>query len=186
MSSIADCRLMSADFPTLGKISSKLWKETHRFFQPLGNVSINRHSSTGNRQSQRGLTLVEVMLAIVILGIGAGTLMVATARCMAVATKTKHYSRAHRLILQVGTENPITRGELDDGTESGRFDDGYTWEREIIESEEEDREGLYTIRTRVSWSSRGRQSFEECVSYLYIPPEDDGVFPDRKTTRSTP
>jgi prepilin-type N-terminal cleavage/methylation domain-containing protein len=133
-----------------------------------------------------GLTLVEVMLAIVILGIGAGTLMTATARCMAVATKSKHYSRAHRLIMQVGAENPLTRGDIDDGTESGSFDDGYSWEREIIESEEEDREGLYTVRTRVSWSARGRESFEEVTSYLYIPPEDKNKpVPDRKTRKAS-
>lgn len=130
------------------------------------------YSTTPSRKA--GMTLVEVMLAIVILGISAGTLMVATARCMAVATKAKHYSNAHRLILRVGAENPLSRGEIDTGSDSGSFDDGYTWEREITESEEEDREGLYSIRTRVSWSARGNQSFEESMTYLYVPPEDDG------------
>ncbi len=133
---------------------------------------------------RQGMTLVEVMLAVVILGIGAGTLLTATARCMAVATRAKHYSRAQRLILQVGAENPIARGEIDDGSESGHFDDGYDWEREIIESEEDDREGLYTIRTRVSWSSRGKESFEEMVSYQYIPPEESDVDTSKRKTSS--
>ncbi len=113
------------------------------------------------------------MLAIVILGVGAGTLLVATARCMAVATKTRHYSAAHRLIQRVAVENPLTRGEVDDGIDSGSFDDGYSWEREILESENEDREGLYTVRTRVSWSARGRNAFEEITTYLYAPPEEE-------------
>ncbi|MBC8206800.1 MAG: prepilin-type N-terminal cleavage/methylation domain-containing protein [Kiritimatiellales bacterium] len=118
-----------------------------------------------------GLTLIEVMLAIVILGVGAGTLLVATARCVAVATKARHYSAAHRLMLRVDVENPLTRGEIEDGVESGTFDDRYSWEREILESENEDREGLYTIRTRVSWSARGRDAFEEAVTYLYVSPK---------------
>lgn len=157
---------------------SNPWKKRSEFFQRVEDFSAEvppiGKSPIGNRPSAIGMTLVEVMLAIVILGISAGTLMVATARCMAVATKAKHYSNAHRLILRVGAENPLSRGEIDTGSDSGSFDDGYTWEREITESEEEDREGLYSIRTRVSWSARGNQSFEESMTYLYVPPEDDG------------
>jgi len=144
---------------------SRPWKNKRDIFQSLEMVFCT--------QRKRGLTLVEVMLAIVILGIGAGTLMLATARCLAVATKAKHYSNAHRLILRVAAEHPITRGEVDVGTESGSFDDGYTWEREITESEEEDREGLYTVRTRVSWSAHGKNSFEESTTFLYVTPDDD-------------
>jgi len=117
------------------------------------------------------MTLIEVMLAIVILGIAAGTLMLATARCMAVATKARHYSNAHRLISRVDVENPLSRGEIDAETKSGKFDDHYSWEREVTENEDENRENLYLVRTRVSWSARGRESFEEITGYRYIPPK---------------
>lgn len=122
-----------------------------------------------------GLTLIEVMLAMMILGIGAGTLLVATSRCVAVATKARHYSTAHRLIQQVNVEKPLTRGEIDAGVESGTFENGYSWEREVIENENEDQEGLYTVRTRVSWSASGPNAFEETVAYLYIPPEKEST-----------
>lgn len=131
-----------------------------------------------------GLTLIEVMLAIVILGIGAGVLLVATSRCMAVATKARHYSTAHRLIQRVNVEKPLTRGELEDGTESGTFENGYSWEREVLQSENEDREGLYTVRTRVSWSARGRDAFEEFTTYLYVPPEKEIGAPTRRSRPS--
>jgi prepilin-type N-terminal cleavage/methylation domain-containing protein len=120
-----------------------------------------------------GLTLVEVMLAVVILGIGSGALTVATARCISVLIKARHYSTAHRLIYQVEAENPLSRGEVDDGTTSGTFDNGYTWEREITESDDENREGLYTVRTRVSWSATGKKSFEEIITFHYIEPEEE-------------
>lgn len=151
---------------------SNVWKPTHPTFQ---------HSIIPSRKA--GLTLVEVMLAVVILGVGAGVLLTATARCMAVATKAKHYSHAHRLIRRVGAEEPLTRAEIEEGTDEGTFDDadGYSWEREITESEEEDRQGLFTIRTRVSWSHRGKTAFEESMSYIYIPPEELEAIPDRKT-----
>ncbi len=136
----------------------------------------------GSPHSVSGVTLVEVMLAIVILGIGAGTLLMATARCVSVATKSQYYSTAQRLVLRVNTEKPLTRGELKEGTESGSFDDGYTWEREVIENESEDRLGLYKVRTRVSWSERGKTAFEEVTTYVYVKPENDGTTPERNTT----
>lgn len=130
------------------------------------------HSPSLRRR--RGLTLIEVLLAIAILGIGAGVLMLATARCLAVITQSRHYSAAQRLILQVSAEHPLTRANLESGTESGRFGDdpGYTWSREITEPENENRKGLYTVRTRVSWADRGRASFEEVTTWHYIPPEE--------------
>lgn len=123
-------------------------------------------------KKRTGLTLIEVMLSIVILAIGSGILMVAIGRCMAVATKAQHYSTARHLLLQVETENPITRADLSEGTESGSIDDTYSWEREIIKNETEERDGLYTIRTRIGWSARGKDAFEEVTEYRYIKPED--------------
>lgn len=124
---------------------------------------------------KNGLTLIEVLLAVVILGIGAGVLMLATARCLAVVAKTRHYSAAQRLIRRVAAEQPLTRSALAAGTEEGEFDDEplYRWEREITEPEDEERNGLYTVRTRVIWSERGRDSFEETVTWYYIHPEDE-------------
>lgn len=121
-----------------------------------------------------GLTLIEVLLAVAILGVGAGVLMLATARCLAVISQSRHYSAAQRLILQVGAENPLTRAAIEAKSESGKFSDDpdYTWEREIIEPENENQKGLYTVRTRVSWSDRGRESFEQVVTWHYIQPEE--------------
>jgi prepilin-type N-terminal cleavage/methylation domain-containing protein len=135
----------------------------------------NQKSKSEKRKFSRGLTLIEVMLATVILGIGSGVLLLATARCLALITKSRHYSSAQRLIQQVGAEHPLTRSaELQTGSESGRFDEeeNYRWEREITESENENRKGLYTVRTRVSWSDRGRDSFEEVTTWHYIQPEE--------------
>lgn len=143
-------------------------KETPSFHQSI-NPSFHRSNS------RRGLTLIEVLLAVAILGIGVGVLMLATARCLAVISQSRHYSTAQRLILQVGAENPLTRTDVKAGSKSGNFDEdeGYTWEREISEPENESRKGLYTVRTRVTWSDRGRASFEEVVTWHFIPPEEE-------------
>ncbi len=143
-----------------------------------GKIFSAPHDSTvppfHHSKSRQGLTLIEVMLAVVILGIGSGVLLLATARCIAIISKSRHYSEAQRLILQVGAEHPLNRAEIDAGTQSGAFDeDEYRWEREIKESENENRKGLYTVRTRVSWSDRGRDSFEEVTIWFYIQPEEE-------------
>lgn len=137
---------------------------------PLTYSTTHSHSS----RSRLGLTMIEVLLAVAILGVGAGVLMLATARCLAVISQSRHYSAAQRLILQVGAENPLTRAALEAKSESGKFSDDpdYTWEREIIEPENENQKGLYTVRTRVSWSDRGRESFEQVVTWHYIQPEE--------------
>lgn len=145
----------------------------------MGNKTSAFHQSTNppihRSNSRRGLSLIEVMLAVVILGIGSGVLLLATARCLAIVTKAQRYSTAQRLILRVGAEHPLTRSEIETGAKSGTFHDeeGYRWEREITEPESESRKGLFTVRTRVSWSDRGRASFEEVATWHFIPPEKE-------------
>ena len=122
-----------------------------------------------------GLTLVEVMLAIVILGIGSGTLMLATAKCLGVVSKARHYSTAQRLIHQVEVENPLPRDpeEFKEMSDSGDFEeDGYSWEREVTMVDEEIRPGLFTVRTRISWSVRDKERFEEAITYRYVEPTE--------------
>lgn len=150
-----------------------MFGKTDRHFSNAWKNNRSAIQYSNARSSKTGLTLLEVMLAVVILGVGSATLLVATARCMAVAVKARHYSTARLLMKQVEAENPLTRSRLREGTESGSFDEGYEWEREISALEEEGREGLYRIRTRISWSMRGRQAFEELTTYRFILPEDE-------------
>lgn len=144
-------------------------KKNISFFHPSTHPPIHRS------KLRRGLTLIEVMLAVVILGIGAGVVLLATARCLSIVAKSQRYSTAQRLIAQVEAEHPLTRAQIEAEMESGRFDNepGYQWEREITESENENRKGLFTVRTRVSWSERGRSSFEETTTWRFIKPEEN-------------
>jgi len=155
-------------FPRFGKTELRFSNDWKSLTPPLHHSTTPAHAA-----SRRGLSLIEVLLAIVILGIGSGVLMLATGRCIAVVSKARHYGNAQRLIFQVGAEHPLTRGDISAGIESGEFDDGYEWEREVTEPENENREGLYTVRTRVSWSTRGKERFEEVVTWHYIPIKED-------------
>ena len=121
--------------------------------------------------SRAGLTLIEVMLATVILSVGLSALITATGRCLAVARKALEYETARRLVGQVDLEIPPDFEELEEGMESGRFSppfEAYTWTREIEEHEDEEFE-LFIVRTRVSWTRKGKEASEGVATYLYKP-----------------
>jgi prepilin-type N-terminal cleavage/methylation domain-containing protein len=129
------------------------------------------------RNTERaGLTLVEVLIALAILGIGLFVLIATASKCLAVARQAKNYEKARHLLGRVELEEPLDPEEIEEGTDSGGFegeDSDYRWVREIrLIGEEED--GLYEITTRVTWSERGKQAFEDVVTYLYVPEEKRG------------
>ena len=123
------------------------------------------------KSSKAGLTLIEVMLALVILSIGVSSLMVSMARCLSVVRTARHRVNARALFQQVEVENPLTDVEMSELAESGDFEkmEGYTWEREITMVDLEERPGLFLVRTRIGWTERGRDTFEEVYAYRYAP-----------------
>ena len=68
-------------------------------------------------------------------------------------------------------ENPIDRKTIQETDEEGEFEDldGYVWLRNIQMVDEEERPGLFLVTTRVQWSERGRDAFEEIITYNYAP-----------------
>lgn len=132
-------------------------------------------------QSRAGLTLIEVMLAVVILGVSLGALVEGASRALAVVRQARNYEMARRMLGRVEIESPLRLlDEIVAGQESGRFDGGpagWSWER-ILEDfgvEDEQQEGLFRMTTRVYWSrSGGSRGMEEVVQMLYVPEDSDG------------
>ena len=124
-----------------------------------------------NTTSKTGLTLVEVLLALVILSVGVSSMMMAMSRCLAVVRTARNRDVARTLIQRVDIEFPIEEVDMAEMVETGDFEDkeGYTWSREIIMDDEEERPGLFLVTTRVQWSERGRDAFEEITVYKYAP-----------------
>ncbi|HSR88722.1 MAG TPA: prepilin-type N-terminal cleavage/methylation domain-containing protein [Pontiella sp.] len=121
--------------------------------------------------SKYGLTLIEVLIALVILSVGVSSMMVAMSRCLSVVRTARNREVARGLIMRVDVENPIESIEMADMSDSGVFDDveGHEWFREIQEVDPEQRPGLFLVTTRVQWSERGRNAFEEITVYKYAP-----------------
>lgn len=132
-----------------------------------------------SKKRKRGLTLVEVLLALAILGIGLFVLITAASRCLSVARQAKQYEIARRLMARVNLEEPLQlKEEITEDTESGTFGydyPGYTWNRKIEQAlEDDDESGLFKVTTWVSWTDARGVGFEKVVSYLYAPEVVEG------------
>ena len=127
------------------------------------------------------MTLIEVLLAVVILGIALGGLVEAASRALAVVRQARNYEMARRMLGRVDAENPLRLlDEIQAGQESGGFEggpSGWTWTRilEDFGADDEQQEGLFRMTTRVFWAQGERKSMEEAVQLLYVPENGDGV-----------
>ena len=127
------------------------------------------------------MTLVEVLLAVVILGIALGGLVEAASRSLAVVRQARNYEMARRMLGRVDAENPLRLlDEIQAGQESGGFEggpSGWSWTRtlEDLGADDEQKEGLFLMTTRVFWGTGEHRSKEEAVQYLYVPKNNDGV-----------
>lgn len=121
--------------------------------------------------SKSGLTLIEVLIALIILSIGASALLLSMSRCLAVVRTARSREVARNLMPRVDVENPIENVDLDEMSDSGTFDEpeGYRWSREITMVDEEERPGLFVIKTRISWSEHGGDAYEETEMFKYAP-----------------
>lgn len=124
-----------------------------------------------NPASKTGMTLIEVLIALVILSVGVSSMMLAMSRCLAVVRTARNRDVAHGLLRQVELEYPIDKKTIEEITESGDFEDmeGYTWYREVLMVDGEERPGLFLVTTRVIWSERGKDAYEEVIAYKYAP-----------------
>ena len=156
------------------------WKYKGGEMKGFGTACILR----AGREARAGMTLVEVLLAIVILGSALAALLSAASQAIGVVKQARNYETARTMLGMVEVEKPLRlEEEITVGEESGSFKDGpagWTWKRRIEPASEEGEDdelmgGLYLVTTTVYWGSgSGRTSSEETVRYLYVPENIDG------------
>ncbi len=117
------------------------------------------------------MTLIEVLIALVILSVGVSSMMMAMSKCLSVVRTARNREVARGLFLRVDIEHPIENIDITELSESGDFDniEGFTWSREIVIVDEEERPGLFLVTLRIDWSERGRNAYEEITMYKYAP-----------------
>jgi prepilin-type N-terminal cleavage/methylation domain-containing protein len=122
-------------------------------------------------KAKRGFTLVEVVTAVALLGIG----IVVSLACLSGMTKTeirlKQSELMNRLAVQK-LDEILAVGSIDTVPNSGDFTDvgveGFEWNLEVAPS---DLENLQTVRITVSESSNPSVPGAAVHSLLFTPPE---------------
>lgn len=138
------------------------------------------------RTDRSGMTLVEVLLAAMLLGLGMMTIFTSLSRCLRLMQASRDVQKI-QLVFDLGeakyplndiaSEEDIEKLEIED---SNLLEDKdgveYTFTRTFDQKEIVDdsafNDHLYTVRTSVSWGSAEDQR-EEHVRLLWIPSVDE-------------
>lgn len=123
------------------------------------------------RAARFGMTLVEVILAVSILGVCLLGIMQGMTACMEAFHASSFVQQAAN-VLALGDEahpavvenDPVS--DLEVAPDSSLLD-GWTWERSCEEDEDED--GLWLVRVKVSKGRGGPGNELEVVSLRYLP-----------------
>ncbi len=118
-----------------------------------------------------GLTLVEVILALMIIGTGLVALVAAVSRCLSVPRLAMNFDTARELLGQLEAEEPLQGEEdIEDAAGSGTFDSphsNFSWTRTVDQEGEDEEDGLWRVTTTIRWTENNRARSEDVVTLFY-------------------
>lgn len=133
------------------------------------------------RRQLAGLTLIEVLLAMVIMSTVLVGLITVASRGLSVIGLAGHFETVRQLSGQVDVESPLRlKDEIQNETETGTFEDapgGWSWSRQIVHlgDEDEQQEGLFEVTIQIRWSEgMAGRGYEEYKTLLYVPENNLG------------
>lgn len=110
---------------------------------------------------ETGFTLLEVLLAVVILGVSLITILLQFQTGLHTGSRSREQTRAVIYAKQKLEELKVTQ-DLSESTEFGSFDDGYQWKTDVLLYEYEDPDDTgsyenlkyetYQLRVTVTWT----------------------------------
>jgi prepilin-type N-terminal cleavage/methylation domain-containing protein len=118
------------------------------------------------RSNKNGFTLIEVFLAVSLMSIGLVVMLTAVSRCLAVMKSAKNYQTAQWTLNKGDLDYPIvaTNDVKSLVVSPVEYPGGFIFSREV--EEDDDKDQLYVVRTKVSWSDHSRDMSEEVVRYV--------------------
>ena len=137
------------------------------------------------KTDRSGMTLVEVLLAAMLLGLGMMTVFTGLSRCLRLIQASRDIQKmqlafdrgnlAHPMA-DIQSEDDIEKllvedGDLGEGLENYVFTRTFD-EKEKPEDDNDFNDHLFTVRTTVSWGE-GDDAREEIVELLWLPKVDE-------------
>lgn len=125
-----------------------------------GATRVGRHAIYRAPRAERGFTLLEVIVALAILGIGFALAMELLATGVRSAKASEEYTMAVLLARQKLVEVTDAASPLG-SAEQGEFGEGFRWvsEMQSLPQEEDLPAKLYQVRVRVTWPGRRGEKF---------------------------
>lgn len=125
-----------------------------------------------DKKSKAGMTLIEVFIAVVILSTGLVVLLTAASRCLAVMKSAKNYQNAQWTLNKGDLDYPIvpTNDVKQLEVSPVEYPGGFTFSR-VVE-DDEDKDSLYVMITKVSWADHSHDMSEEVVRYVLELPKE--------------
>lgn len=135
-----------------------------------------------SRRSKRGFTLVEMIVATMLLAIGAVAAMMCIGSATRAAGVSREYATAARMAEQRFAEIAQQPDQIQGGTQSGDFGQdypGYSWEQTV---ETTDFAGLVRVTLTITWVSGPVQRSAQFVSYAETNPAGSSTSSGASTT----
>jgi len=125
-------------------------------------------STMANSRGRDGFTLLEVLVAVMIIALAFTGLLALHSRNLALVSRDQDLTRATLLMRELVAQVELFPDYSQLGTASGNFEGspGFSWERDVRSTALEE---LREVRFRVSWGERGRQS-AELLYYVHVQP----------------
>lgn len=126
------------------------------------------NTKRGTWTCSRGFTLLEVMIALAILGLGIVTVLELLSGSLNIGVKASRHTQA-AIYAQNIMDKLFARTTLQDGDERGEFQDGYVWQARVQEIRPDDDRSrlqpnrpnqtdlfhLKEIEVQISWNENG-------------------------------
>jgi general secretion pathway protein I len=130
-------------------------------------------------KTEKGFTLLEIMIALAILGIALTVILQQFSTGLKTVRVTRDYTSALILAREKLEEFCLVK-KLSEKEESGEFEDGYRWRVVIAPYKEEEKKessteflllSMYTVTSMVSWDAGGREKKVELATLKIVPKE---------------
>jgi len=129
-------------------------------------------------RTERGFTLLEIMVALAIMGIALTVILQQFSAGLRTVRMTRDYTTA-LIHAREKLEELCLAKKLSEKEESGEFEDGYKWQVMIAPYEEEKKEGsteflllsMYKVTSVVSWEAGNKEREVELATVKIVPKE---------------
>ena len=120
---------------------------------------------------KQAFTLIEVLIATMLLSVGLASMLGAASRCLQVMKRANLYQQTQWTLNRGEVDLPMRpTDEVEDWEVTGEtYENGLVFSREVEPFSEDEEDGLFIVKSTVTWSKRGRESYEEVTRYMYVP-----------------